>query len=192
MEAAGEEREAAELMVVAALAACGLVLAASALAHLRRPHALARALAVHGIVPTAAWWPLAIVVVAVEVVLAAALLMVAAVPAGPPDRAVAAAAAGVFVTFAGYLAAVLHRGGAATRAPCGCGLGDEPVTPGVVVRAGALAVLAGTGAVAAPVEALVARTAGEQVVLAAAAVALAVVLARLPAIARAGLSATRG
>lgn len=174
-----------------AAATCGLVLAASALAHLRRPRALARALAVHGVVPTSAWWPLAVVVVAVEVVLAAALLWAAAVPAGSLAW-IAAASAGVFLAFAGYLAAVLRRGDPGAGAPCGCGLGDEPVTPVVVVRAGALAVLAGVAAVGAPAEPLLVRPVGEQVVLAAAAAALAVVVARLPAIARVRASATRG
>lgn len=176
--------------MVVVVAACGLVLAAAALAHLRRPRALARAIAVHGIVPSPAWWPLAVAVVAVEAVAAAALLRTAAVPTGPTGWIAAGGSAVVFLAFAGYLAAVLRRGGAATRTPCGCGLGNEPVTPLAVARAGVLAVLAGAAAVTAPVEPLLGRTAGEQVVLVAAAATLAAVVGRLPALAGARVSAT--
>ena len=177
--------------MLVAVAACGLVLGASALAHLRRPRALARALAVHGVVPPAAWWPLTVAVVAVESVLACALLYVAVLPAGPLAGVGAAAAAALFLAFAVYLAAVLRRAAVGARAPCGCGLGDEPVTAMAVVRAGALAGLAGAVAATAPVEPLLVRPAAEQAVHAAAAVALAAGLARLPALVRLPVSPRR-
>lgn len=169
---------------MAVVAACGLVLAVSAVAHLRNPRGLARALAVHGVVPLAAWWPAAVVVVVVETVLAAALVAAALLPAGPPTRPVAGAAAGVFLVFALYLTAVLRRGDAVARARCGCGLGDEPVSWVVVARAAALAVLAAVAAMLAPTEPLLARPLGERTMLAAAALVLAALVARLPALAR--------
>lgn len=179
------------MIAIVALAACALVLTASSIAHLRRPRTLARALAVHGIVPPFAWWPLTAAVVAVEVVLAVVLVAATLVATGALGRPAAGAAAVVFLAFAGYLGAVLRGATPGARIPCGCGLGDTVVTGAVLVRAVALAAVAIAAAVAAPAEPLLTRPAEQQVLLAVAAVALAVVLVRLPAAWRRQASATR-
>lgn len=160
--------------------ACGLVLAASLLAHLRRPRLLARALAVHRVVPVGAWWPVAVAVVGAELATAPALLAAAVVAAPPLDQLAALAGAGLFAAFALYLGVVLRRAAPGAAVPCGCGLGETPVDKPAVARAAALAAVALVAAASSPGESLFARPAGEIAALAAAAAALALALALLP------------
>lgn len=108
----------------ALLGACGLVLLAAAIAHLRSPQALRRGLLAHGVLPDTAHRSVSLVLGPVEAILGAAALVVAL---GGSSRGVALAVsmpiAALFLLLAVYLAQVL-RVTAGQVVPCACGLGE--------------------------------------------------------------------
>lgn len=169
-------------MTPALLAACALVLLASAGAHLRRPRALASGMAAHGVLPAGVRTPLAWLVVTTEAVLGVAGLVAALM--GP--RWLAALAGAAMAVLFGLMAAYVHAAHrrSAGAVPCACGIGEAPLGPWVTLRA---ALLAGLAAVAGGVAAFSSGAWGfagrpwdELVVLACAAVTLAVSTALLP------------
>lgn len=163
------------------LAAAGLVLLASAAAHLRDPRALSVALGVQRMLPAAARRPVAAALAPVELavgmaVLAGALGLVTAGWA----RLAGLGAALLCAAFTGYLLAVL-RSRPADRVPCGCGVSEAPVGGPAVVRAGVLSVMAGVGALTADGWTALQAPASHALVVACAASTLAVATALLPA-----------
>lgn len=175
-------------MSAALLAACALVLLASAAAHLRNPGALASGIAAHGVLPPSMRTPLAWAVVVSEAVLGLAAAVAALT--GQPRLALIAAE-GCTVLFA-LMAVYLHRA-RRTAAPgvgCACGIGEAPLGLWVGVRATLLACLAGVATVSAGL-ALTAqsptgwgfadRPLDQVTVLACAAAALAIGIGLLPA-----------
>jgi Methylamine utilisation protein MauE len=116
------------------------VLVVACAAHLSRPDALRRAVAVHGLLPAL---PVAAVVIACEGVLGGA--GIAALVFGSGGRVLVASMAGsglLFVLFGcyGWYVWSSGRGG-----PCGCSRSELPMSGWVVVRAFALAGLALVG-----------------------------------------------
>lgn len=129
--------------------ACSLVLGAAALGHLRDPGALRRAVAAHGVLPDRSLRGARVLVLPVLEAGLALTLAVALLTGAPGlGRWTAAGALLLFAAFAAYLALVLRRTAGATALPCGCGLGEAPLTGWAVARAGVLTVLAGMASLA--------------------------------------------
>lgn len=162
---------------------CGLVLASTAAAHLRRPRLLARALAVHGVAPVWAWRVAPPAVVAVETAVAAALLGSALTPAPAASRRAGTAASVLFAVYAAYLG-VVARGAPEGAAPsCGCGVGEAPVGTWTIARAVALAATAAAGGLHGEGAAVATRPVGQRVAVAGAAATVAVAAALVPTVA---------
>jgi hypothetical protein len=150
--------------------AAGTLLAAGA-GHLRSPGVLPAALRAHGLLPAPA--AVAAVVTAAEVGLGGAAVL--ALLGGPGPRVALAGCAVLLALLGGYAARVAASG---PGAPCGCSRAPLPMTGWVAARAGALAVLALAGAVAAG---SAPPAAAELPVVLLAAAALACLLWQLPA-----------
>lgn len=161
--------------------AVGLVLTVAGLAHVRRPAALTAAVSAHRVLPAAAVPPL--VLGAVEALLGTALAVTAVTGAVEGTRILAGAATLLLASMSVYLVAARRRqlASGAPDLPCGCGVGEAPLSGAVVARSLGLALAAGTAAVVASSWSLVERPAAEGVVTASAGITLAVVLALLPA-----------
>lgn len=135
----------------ALLAAVALVLLAAAVGHLRDLPGLRRGLDAHRVLAPGVGRPVAAVLPVLEAVLGATLLAGAAGQltgadwATPTSRGAGLAAAALTLGFAAYLALVARRS-AGEPVPCACGLGDTPVGPSAVLRAGLLAAMAAAGA----------------------------------------------
>ena len=141
-------------MTTALLAAPALLLLWAAAAHLRAPGPLRAALVAHGVLPAGLHRPVAIFLVVAEVVVGfAAVATATAWFAGSRPvaaRAAALAVAGLTLAYAGY-ALLAWRAtpsirGAKRQVPCGCGLGNEPLTGWHATRAALMALAALTAA----------------------------------------------
>ena len=171
-------------MTPALLGACGLVLLAGGVAHARRPAATRASVAGHGVLPRAGTEVVGVALPAVEMVLGAMLLIAVAWGSEQVARGLGLGAAVLFAGFTAYLLRALREGSAGM--PCACGVGEAPLGPWTVMRAGLLALIATVGA-AAPLGVPPGdRPAAQLIVLGCAAVALAVGVSVLPA-ARANL-----
>lgn len=165
----------------ALLAAVGLVLLASAVSHLRSPVLLREGIRAHDVLPHRTQGPVSHVLGPVEAVLGAAALVAAV--SGPSLTAalvVSMPIAGLFLALTAYLWQVL-RVTSGQVVPCACGLGEAPVSPSTVLRAGILAAMAIAGGVTAAGWAAASAPVTEVVVALAAALVLAVSAALLPA-----------
>lgn len=167
----------------ALLGAAGLVLLAAAAGHLRSPADLRRGLAAHQVLPTSLHRAVATVLGPVELVLGA-LALAAAVGAGGAGRGFALGVsmplAALFLLLTAYLVQVLRT----TRGqvvPCACGLGQTPVGPPTIARAGILTAVAVLGGVTAQGWSLPSAPATEASVALAAMLVLALATALLPA-----------
>lgn len=163
----------------ALLAAVGLVLLASGLAHLRQPGALGRALALHGVLPARLLAPVRSLLTVAEVGLGA-LLLAAVVTPVVPVLPVAGLGAALCAAFTAYLVVVRRATAGGDPVPCGCGIGETEIGPAAVARAGVLTVLAVVGGLA-PAWDPARATAVESGVVVAAGLTLALVTAFLPA-----------
>ncbi|MCK0113510.1 hypothetical protein MWU75_15285 [Ornithinimicrobium sp. F0845] len=165
----------------ALLGAVGLVLLASAAAHLRSPAALRRGLDAHGVLPPGARGPVALVLGPLEALLGAGALVTAVidVPSGVA-LAVSMPIAGLFLAFTLYLGQVL-RAAQGRVVPCACGLGEAPVSRTAVLRGGILTTLALVGGVSADGWSLAGAPAAEAGVALAAMLVIALSVALLPA-----------
>lgn len=165
----------------ALLGAVGLVLLVSAAAHLRSPSALRRGLDAQDVLPGGVRGAVTILLGPVEAVLGAGCMLAAATGPGPAAALSAGLPAAVLLlVLGGYLVVVLR----ATRGrpvPCACGLGETPVAPAAVLRAGVLAAMAALGAVTADGWTASGAPAREVFVALAAALVLAVATVLLPA-----------
>jgi hypothetical protein len=165
----------------ALLGAVGLVLMASAVNHLRSPDGLRRGLRAHGLLPFGAQRAVGVVLGPAEAVLGAAALAGAAL--GPSPTAallVSMPIAGLFLCFTLYLRQVL-RTYPGQVVPCACGLGETPVSPSSVLRAGILSAMAVVGGVTAGGWTATTAPAEEVLVAMAAALVLGLSAALLPA-----------
>lgn len=166
--------------------AVGVVLLGATTAHLVRPTTLPRALAAHRVLPLTAPATrtlIAALMVAIQGLLGV-LLVAAALGWGGAGvaRGSALAAMVLGAAMAGYLILALRRNPAGEPIPCGCGVGEAPLSTASVLRAVLLAAMAAVAAAAVPTGYRFGELpAQELAVLGAAICSLAIPLALLPA-----------